>query len=177
MILTKNDIINEANNGKIVIKPLNLDNICANSVDVTLNKTLLIYKNKTLDMISNEQTEEIVIPNDGLVLQPGELYIGMTNEVAGSEHYIPMYEGRSSLARLGISSHISAGFGDIGYVNKWTLEITVVKPVRIYPNIRIGQVYFVEPSTVDHKELYLGKYGNIDMDKPVASKGYIDFTK
>lgn len=202
-ILLRNEIIHGVNSGKILLDPYNVGFVGPNSVDVTLNKTLKTYTplkivdssygykmivpygdtfdRKPLDMAENNQTYEIEIPEDGVVLLPGILYLGMTNEAAGSDHYVPMYEGRSSLARLGIQSHISAGFGDIGFDKKWTLEITVVHPVRIYPNSRIGQVYFHEvnqdaaKSLREDDQLYKGKY--VDQDSPTASMSFLDFTR
>lgn len=201
-ILLRNEIIHGVDSGIISLKPYNVDFIGPNSVDVTLNKTLKTYTplkivtssygypmvvpygdtfdRKPLDMAVDNQTYDIEIPEDGVVLLPGILYLGMTNEEAGSDHYVPMYEGRSSLARLGIQSHISAGFGDIGFAKKWTLEITVVHPVRIYANSRIGQVYFhavnedAANSLREEGRLYKGKY--VDQDSPTASMSFLDFT-
>jgi dCTP deaminase len=113
-------------------------------------------------------TEEIKIPDTGFVLIPGELYIGATNETASSKKYVPMFDGRSSIGRLGIALHQTAGIGDVGFsydedgcctFATWTLELSVIKPVRIYPNRRVGQVFFIAPDHVPElSELYHGKY-------------------
>lgn len=165
MILGNRDIIEAVKNGDIVISPFSCDNVGPNSYDVTLNSKLRIYRNNPLDMKSENPTDVLVIPESGLVLKPNILYLGATNETATSDKYVPMFEGRSSVGRLGISTHVTAGFGDVGfgYVNgeckypTWTLEISVIEPVKVYPNVRIGQVFFLKTLT-EPKVLYQGKY-------------------
>jgi len=187
MLLTKSAIREALSTGDIVISPFNPANLSPNSYDVTLNSQLLIYdltESGILDMKRDNPTLEFSIPEEGAVLQPGMLYIGMTNETATSKSYIPMFEGRSSMGRLGINTHITAGFGDIGWGFEklpsgdiichnptWTLEITVVHPVRVYPNVRIGQVFFTEPK--GEIEWYNGKYNR--QRKPQASRSFQDF--
>jgi dCTP deaminase len=172
-------------------------NIGPNSIDVTLNKKIKTYvpikiaryydtykvildkdfdphNEFYLDIKKQNKTYEYEIPDEGLILQPGILYLGATNEAIGSSSFVPMYEGRSSMARLGIQSHISAGFGDIGFDGAWTLEIITVHPVKIYPNIRIGQVYFMKVDQSEIKDnFYKGKYNNYLT--PQESKSYLDF--
>jgi len=183
MILTNEKIKSEVEKGNIVISPFTIENLGPNSYDVTLNKTLLIYRQSTLDCKKDNSTQKIEISKNGTILLPGQLYIGCTNECATSDKYVPMYEGRSSMGRLGISSHITAGFGDIGWgflssegkricTNPtWTLEITVVKPTIIYPNIRIGQVYFLK-TFGSAKVKYTGKY--TFQDEPISSRSFAD---
>jgi len=187
MLLTGKAIQAAVDAGEIVISPFTPAHLSPNSYDVTLNRTLLVYdltERGCLDVKRENPTLEFNIPAEGFVLQPGTLYIGMTNECATSHRYIPMFEGRSSMGRLGINTHITAGFGDIGWgferrpdgsihcnLPTWTLEITVVHPVRIYPDIRIGQVFFAEPK--GEIEWYKGKYGN--QRKPQASRAFQDF--
>ena len=124
-----------------------------------------------LDMHSNNPTQDIIIPETGLTLYPGVLYLGCTVESTGSDHYIPMLEGRSSGGRHGLSIHVTAGFGDVGVAGTWTLEITVVEPLTIYPYDEIGQVCF---HTVhgDIDQLYRGKY--YKQEGPTASKFHLD---
>lgn len=208
MILLKSTIISEFDAGNICIDPFTIDNVGPNSVDVTLNHTLQVYTAKKhaklsfrqklvrllapelflasgveLDVRKNNPTTSIRIPGCGLLLQPGRVYLGATNETASSNKYVPMYDGRSSMGRLGISSHITAGFGDVGFAYtengtvstraKWTLEITVVHPTWIYRNMRIGQVFFMTP---DHEprsnELYAGKYSS--QQNAQASMSFLD---
>ena len=113
-----------------------------------------------LDPIDMNKDNEIIrfeIPEEGLILQPGVLYIGRTVERTVSEKFIPMINGRSSGGRLGMSIHICAGFGDIGFNGTWTLEITVVEPLIVYPNIEIAQVCFFNPCG-SIKRQYRGRY-------------------
>lgn len=112
-----------------------------------------------LDMKIPNDTIEFEIPEDGYVLQPGVLYIGRTVERTWTDKYIPMINGRSSGGRLGISIHICAGFGDVGFDGTWTLEITVVEPVRIYPYVEIAQVCYFKPEG-SIKKIYRGRYYN-----------------
>ncbi|MGL1936293.1 MAG: dCTP deaminase [Fibrobacterales bacterium] len=186
MFLTRDEIKKAQEKGDVTIRPFIEKHISPNSIDVTLNETLLLYdlsECDCLDMKKENPTNTIIIPEEGFILQPNTLYIGMTNETATSHSYIPMFEGRSSIGRLGINTHITAGFGDIGWgfektgneltchYPTWTLEICVVHPVKIYPNVRIGQVYFVEPK--GEVEFYSGKYSG--QQTPQPSRSFIDF--
>lgn len=95
-----------------------------------------------LDMAQDNEFRTITINSGGLVLQPGVLYLGRTMEYTETHKFVPMLEGRSSVGRLGISIHSTAGFGDIGFCGYWTLEISCVQPVRIYPGVEICQIYY-----------------------------------
>lgn len=207
MILLKSTIISERYAGNICIDPFNVDNVGPNSVDMTLNHTLQAYKPKAckvslrqrllrllapelyhtcnveLDVRKDNPTTALKIPHSGMLLLPGRVYLGSTNETASSNRYVPMYDGRSSMGRLGISSHITAGFGDVGFAYidngrvpthaKWTLEITVVHPTWVYRNMRIGQVFFMTPDHEPHPdELYVGKYSS--QQTAQASMSFLD---
>ncbi len=141
-----------------------------------LNKLFLCISSPFfIDMKKENKIYEFDIPKEGIVLTPGILYLGSTVEKVGSSKFVPMYEGRSSMARLGVQSHISAGFGDLGFQSNWTLEINVVHPVKFYQNIRIGQVFFHEAEISNEEDLkkYSGKY--TEQSGPQASKSYLDF--
>lgn len=156
-MLTGNEIIIQHSIGSIVIEPFDPDCVGPNSYDVHLGDKLMVYTDVILDAKQENRTRTITIPEDGIVLQPGQLYLGKTVEWTSSPGFVPMYEGRSSLGRLGVSSHITAGFGDIGFEGNWTLEISVVQPVRIYPGMRIGQLYWHKP-VGEITSTYQGKY-------------------
>jgi len=133
---------------------------------------------KLLDLKKDNKIETIYEIKDNVILLPGLFYLGSTNEICGSEKFVPMYEGRSSTARLGLQSHISAGFGDIGFINKWTLEIQVLMPLKIYPNFRIGQVYFYDIPKNCNIELYKGKYlKNNEAQRSLIYKDFINDKK
>lgn len=149
MILSKSRIREELGKN-IFISPFNELNLNSNSYNLTLSNRLVIYANETLDMAINNPLREIIIPNEGYILQPGELYLGSTVERTKTNKYIPIIEGRSSTARLGLFVHVTAGLGEAGFDGHWTLELSSVKPLRIYPYISVCQIYYNEISgTVD----------------------------
>ena len=141
MIISGREIVREMGRG-IIIEPFDLKRVNPNSYNLSLSNELLIYKNKVLDMKTPSQTEKIIIPDEGFVLNPGQLYLARTAEYTKTEKYVPMLEGRSSVGRLGIFIHATAGFGDIGFAGYWTLEISCVQPVRIYAGVEICQIYY-----------------------------------
>lgn len=114
-------------------------------------------EDRILDMRRANPTIDLEIPQEGLVMAPGILYLGCTVERTKSDHFIPKVEGRSSVGRLGIKVHLTAGFGDIGFDGRWTLEIEVTHPIRVYAGERICQVYFTTPHG-PIGELYHGRY-------------------
>lgn len=144
---------------EIIIEPFDEKRINPNSYNLSLAGELLVYDNHVLDMKEPNPVSRIIIPEDGLLLEPNRLYLGRTNEYTSTSRYVPMLEGRSSTGRLGLFIHVTAGFGDIGFSGYWTLEIFCVQPVRIYPNVEICQIYYHD---IDGEyDLYSsGKYQN-----------------
>ena len=109
-----------------------------------------------------------------MLLQPNTLYIGRTKEYTESHNCIPMLSGRSSIGRLGITVHVTAGFGDLGFKGTWTLEIFCIKPVVVYPDMEICQICYF-PAIGDTDITYNGKYlGQIDA---LPSKMYVELEK
>jgi len=159
MILSGKEILKQVKEGNIFIEPFNENRINPNSYNLRLHNELLVYTDDVLDMKKPLHTESLIIPEDGLILQPGELYLGRTYEKTSTNKYVPMLEGRSSVGRLGLYIHVTAGFGDIGFSGFWTLEIQCVQPVKIYPMVEICQIYY---HTIDGEfEGYnSGKYQN-----------------
>ena len=86
--------------------------------------------------------ERIVIPEEGYVIEPGRLHLGRTLERTETHGFVPMLEGRSSIGRLGLFVHVTAGFGDVGFCGYWTLEMFAVQPIRIYPGVAICQIFY-----------------------------------
>jgi dCTP deaminase len=142
MCLSDHSIISAVQNGDIRIEPFNAAKLGPNSYDFCLGDTLTIYEPGVLDPKVDNPCFVRPIPEEGLVLFPGQLYLGWTVEKMGSNRYKPFIEGNSSTGRLGIEIHISAGSGDVGFFGHWTLEITVVRAVIIYPGMPIGQILF-----------------------------------
>lgn len=95
-----------------------------------------------IDMMLEPRTIDVAIPPSGILLVPGVLYLGSTFEYTETHRHVPYLDGRSSVGRLGVSIHVTAGRGDVGFCNHWTMEIWVVQPVRVYPNVRIGQLTY-----------------------------------
>jgi len=141
MILSGKEIEKKLNKD-IVITPFSKNQLNSNSYNLKLHNELLVYSEEILDMKKPNQTSIISIPDDGLVLMPNKLYLGRTLEYTETYNLVPMLEGRSSIGRLGIFVHITAGFGDVGFCGFWTLEIFCVQPVRLYPYIEICQLYY-----------------------------------
>ena len=157
-MLTKSAIFEQMRLGNIIISPFNQAQLNPNSYNVTLNDELVVYDCKVLDARKENPTKIIKIPEEGYVLQPNILYLGRTNEYTETYNFVPGIDGRSSIGRLGIEIHRTAGFGDVGFKGTWTLEITAVMPVRIYPNEQIGQLYYEE--ITGKPTLYNGRYNN-----------------
>lgn len=156
MILTGMEILKKLTRD-IIINPFDHKKLNPNSYNLTLYPELKTYKNQIIDP-KNIETDTIEIPKYGLVLQPNKLYLGSTNEYTETYNLVPKIDGRSSIGRLGISVHITAGFGDIGFKGKWTLEISVVQPVIIYPNMEICQIsYYIPYGDITN---YNGRYQN-----------------
>ncbi|NDC41811.1 MAG: dCTP deaminase [Chitinophagia bacterium] len=143
MILSDAAILEEIAKGNIVIDPFDQKNLGSNSYDVHLGKYLAVYNDNMLDARKHNQITNFEIPEDGYVLQPNILYLGVTMEYTETHAHVPFLEGKSSTGRLGIDIHATAGKGDVGFCNAWTLEISCVQPVRIYAGMPIGQlIYF-----------------------------------
>ena len=143
MILTDVKILEAIENGEIVIDPFDRSCLGTNSYDVHLGRFLAVYVDEVLDAKKHNKTREIEIPEEGILLQPGKLYLGVTKEYTETHNSVPFLEGKSSVGRLGIDIHATAGKGDVGFCNSWTLEISCVQPVRIYAGMPIGQlIYF-----------------------------------
>ena len=141
MILSGSEIT--AQRGKnITIEPFHEDQVNPNSYNLTLHDELLVYEEIVLDMKRPSRFRRISIPDEGLVLQPNQLYLGRTIEYTETFNLVPMLEGRSSIGRLGLFVHVTAGFGDVGFCGFWTLEMFAVQPVRIYAGVQVCQIFY-----------------------------------
>ena len=156
MILSGKEIESRIND-EIIIDPFDKNRINPNSYNLSLHNELIMYKNSLLDMKKDNEVEKLKIPSNGLVLEANRLYLGRTVEYTETKNLVPMLEGRSSIGRLGLFVHVTAGFGDVGFKGFWTLEIFCIQPIKIYPNVEICQVYYhtLEGS---HKNYNSGKY-------------------
>lgn len=143
MILSDKKILEGIDNGEIVIEPFRRECLGTNSYDVHLGKHFAVYKDHILDAKKHNEIVHFEIPEEGYVLHPNTLYLGVTEEYTETHNTVPFLEGKSSVGRLGIDIHATAGKGDVGFCNTWTLEISCTHPVRIYAGMPIGQlIYF-----------------------------------
>ena len=143
MIISDKEILQGLEDQSIVIEPFDKKSLGTNSYDVHLGKYLATYTDEVLDARKHNEIEHFEIPEEGFVLQPGTLYLGVTLEYTETHKHVPFLEGKSSTGRLGIDIHATAGKGDVGFCNTWTLEISVAHPVRVYAGMPIGQlIYF-----------------------------------
>ncbi|MEO6231722.1 MAG: dCTP deaminase [Ferruginibacter sp.] len=171
MILSDTRILEEIENGSIKIVPYDRECLGSNSYDVHLGKHLATYTNRELDAKKHNTIEHFQIPEEGIVLEPNELYLGVTEEYTETHAHVPFLEGKSSTGRLGIDIHATAGKGDVGFCGNWTLEISVKQPVRVYAGMPIGQlIYFPVDGNIEVKynQKKNAKYSG-QPDRPVES--------
>ena len=153
MILTGNAIERAVEKGEIVIEPFEKKLVNPNSYNYRMfDKVLKV----SMDHENLSHFEELILDDSGLILEPGTLYLGATYEIIGSIKYVTTLLGRSSIGRLGLFLNVTADLGHTGAISRWTLEMKVVQPLRIYPFMRIGQVAFWLQTGIVNS--YLGKY-------------------
>lgn len=158
MILSGLEI--QKNIGKrIWIEPFDESRLNPNSYNLRLADELLVYHNKVLFMDEDNPVEHITIPKTGFMMEPGKLYLGRTMEFTQTDGFVPMLEGRSSVGRLGLFIHVTAGFGDIGFAGYWTLELHCVQPIMIFPEVEICQIYY-HTLEGEYIPYHSGKYQN-----------------
>lgn len=177
VILTDTEILQSIDSGDIVIQPYRREYLGTNSYDVHLGEWLATYDNEELDARRHNTITTFRIPDEGYVLRPERFYLGVTVEYTESHKHVPFLEGKSSIGRLGIDIHATAGKGDVGFCNHWTLEISVKQPIRVYAGMPIGQlIYFEVKGEVEIPYNVKGsaKY-NARTDKPVESMMWKNF--
>lgn len=175
-MLSGPQIANEVMAGNIIITPFEAARCGPNSYDLTLGPTLATYMDYVLDAKAPNELEHQCIGAEGTLLLPGKVYLAHTVEMVGvppgsQSGIVPGIEGRSSVGRLGLDIHSTAGFGDDGFVGKWTLELSVKQPVRVYADMPIAQAYFVRLE--GRRKPYEGEYAGQDI--PIASGLYSRF--
>ncbi len=177
MILSDSRILEEIEKGSILIRPFRRECLGSNSYDVHLGNYLATYTGNELDARSDNPIKEFEIPTGGFILHPHQLYLGVTEEYTETHRHVPFLEGKSSVGRLGIDIHSTAGKGDVGYSNYWTLEMSSKIPVRIYPGMPIGQlIYFEVEGEIlkDYSKKASAKYAQVNAH-PVPSRMYLNF--
>jgi dCTP deaminase len=158
MILTGHAIVEAINRGHIVIEPFDPKGIRTNSYDWRLGPRMLVAEGP-LDAAKPPHFHEVILDKGGYLLEPGRLYLGETLERTESDRYAQFLNGDRRTGSLGIWVHISAPLGHTGHAIRWTLEISVVKPVWVYPGMRFGRIVFLSIEGVpnDYRESN-GKY-------------------
>jgi dCTP deaminase len=162
VILTGRQIQAYRAEGRIRIDPWDEAQLNPNSYNLRLGGDLAVYTSRELDMARPNGVEFLKVPAEGLLLEPGRLYLGRTQEYTETHGLVPMLEGRSSVGRLGLFVHVTAGFGDIGFCGYWTLEISCIQPVRIYAGVAICQIFYHTVS---------GEYDSYDSGKYQRNSG------
>jgi dCTP deaminase len=177
MILSDGRIREALRDGRIVIRPFRSECLGTNSYDVHLGPYLAVYRAGALDARRPNTTREFRIPPTGFVLIPGQLYLGVTEEYTETHGFVPFLEGKSSVGRLGIDIHSTAGKGDEGFCNYWTLEMSVKLPVRVYAGMPVGQLIYFEisgPVERSYSEKRSAKYRRIS-PHPAPSRMFLNF--
>lgn len=159
---------------EIIISPYNPSQLNPNSYNLRLHNQLLVYSDDVLDMKKPNSIRELFIPEEGLLLEPNKLYLGRTLEYTKTDGFVPMLEGRSSIGRLGLFVHVTAGFGDVGFSGYWTLEMYCIHPIRLYPGVEVCQIYY-HTLQGDYIQYSSGKYQDNEGIQP--SLLYRDFEK
>lgn len=159
MILTGEEIKSQLGKN-ILIDPFDEKQLNPNSYNLRLHDELIVYEEIVLDVRRPNRYRRHIIPPEGFVLQPQQLYLARTAERTETHNYVPMLEGRSSIARLGLFVHASAGVGDIGFSGYWTLELVAVHPIRIYPGLPICQILYMTVQGEISEYRNSGKYQN-----------------
>ncbi len=156
MVLSDRSIREQLDAGRIVIDPLGEDCIQPSSVDLHVDQYFRVFRNHTQRVIDVKESQEdltelVDVGADGhLVLHPGEFMLGSTTErVALPDDLVARLEGKSSLGRLGLLIHSTAGFVDAGWDGHLTLELSNVAnlPITLYPGMKIGQISFFQMTT------------------------------
>jgi dCTP deaminase len=179
MILSDTEIFEAINRKEIIITPFKRSCLGSNSYDVHLGKDMAVYKESVVDSKLDNPVLHFEIKSDGIILQPGILYLGVTEEYTETHCHVPFLEGKSSTGRLGISIHSAAGKGDVGFCNFWTLELSVVHPVKVYPGMPIAQlIYFRVDGDIaqNYSDRPSAKYRHCS-SLPVPSMMHLNFKK
>ncbi|MFD7014007.1 deoxycytidine triphosphate deaminase [Streptomyces sp. NPDC059928] len=168
MILTGPAIAAAVADGDIVIDPYDPARISPNAYDWRLGDTLRICSGR-LDAAAPTTFTESPIPDEGLLLHPEVLYLGLTQERTGSERYAQLLNGNRTTGELGIWVHVSAPLGHAGHAIRWTLEIQVAKPVRVYAGMTLGKLVFLQtfgaPSSYQQHGLKYARTDGIDISR------------
>jgi dCTP deaminase len=155
MVLSDRSILEAIQAGRIGIDPFDESAVQPSSVDLHVDRYFRLFRNHTSRVIDvredqEDLTELVDVGPDPLILHPGEFVLGSTTEkVSLPDNLVARLEGKSSLGRLGLLIHSTAGFVDAGWTGHLTLELSNVAnlPITVYPGMKIGQISFLEMTT------------------------------
>ncbi|MBO0694221.1 MAG: dCTP deaminase [Acidimicrobiaceae bacterium] len=169
MILSDRTIREELEAGRILIEPLDPEHIQPSSVDLRLDRYFRVFRNHTSRVIDVKEDQENLTElveigeTDAFILHPGEFVLGSTAErVTLPDDLVARLEGKSSLGRLGLLIHSTAGFVDAGWDGHLTLELSNVAtlPITLYPGMKIGQISFLRMTTPADQPYGTGNVGS-----------------
>jgi dCTP deaminase len=186
MLLSDRDIRASIESGRIGLEPLDMNLIQPSSMDVRLDRFFRLFDNHKYPFIDpREQQDDLtrfieVEPNEAFILHPGEFVLGSTFEfVSLGDDIAARLEGKSSLGRLGLLTHSTAGFVDPGFKGHVTLELsnTATLPIKLWPGMKIGQLCFFQLSSASENPYGSAKYGSRYQGQrgPTASRSYLNF--
>ena len=164
-VLTGNEIANKVSQGEILISPYDKHNISCNSYNYRLANKIIRLNNEVFDLKHEDTYEEIIIKDTGTILYPNECYLGSTLEKVGSNNYVGLITGKSSIGRKFITNHMTSNIIEQGLFGNITLEITVQKPTILYPNILFGHIMWL--TVLGSAKYYEGEYQN--QNQPTVS--------
>ena len=191
-VLSDSAIHRAVNRGDIEIDPFDSARLNPCSYDLTLGNEVAVYdhwvtpwEGGSWDNLSPRDTEIdiknepkvtrfMIDPKRGFGLRPGVGYLMSTVERIHTKKYVPVIDGKSSIGRLFMFCHVTAGYGDAGFRGQFTLEVVVVHPLRIYAGMRVAQMRFHTILGEDYKP-YAGNYTGETATGPVASKAWRQF--
>lgn len=142
MILTGAQIVQAVHDGDITISDFDASFVEPNSYGFHLGPHFAVYLDQEVDAFGRRHIGEVEIPETGYVLQPDSFYLGHTHERMGSRLYASELYARLSTSLCGMFIQTSAPLGHTGAIIKWTLEIVVTQPIRVYPGMLIGKICF-----------------------------------
>ena len=187
MLLSDKDIKAQISSGRIQLEPESLEMIQPSSIDVRLDRFFRLFDNHRYAHIDPaEEQEELtrfveVSSDEAFVLHPGEFVLGSTYEkVTLPDDIAARLEGKSSLGRLGLLTHSTAGFVDPGFTGHVTLELSNVAtlPIKLWPGMKIGQLCFFQLSSPSENPYGSEKYGSRYQGQrgPTASRSFLRFS-
>ncbi|MGI6786598.1 MAG: dCTP deaminase [Gleimia sp.] len=187
MLLSDRDIRAHVEKGKIALDPWDADMVQPASIDVRLDRYFRLFNNHKYPVIDpaadqSELTKLVDAGNEPFVLHPGEFILGSTYEqITLDDDIAARLEGKSSLGRLGLLTHSTAGFIDPGFTGHVTLELsnTATMPILLYPGMKVGQLCFFQLSSVAEAPYGKGARGSRYQGQrgPTASRSHLNFER